>query len=122
MPKAKSGGGITSNKLVNKGLRTGGPAKAVNSAYPGQLGAHFGDHADRGDTPKTPAVKMDAGAALPSRMGNAVAASTPPGPGGGRTNYGKSGMQGVHGPVNPGQSPAPRDILSDFGPEMNRRK
>jgi hypothetical protein len=42
------------------------------------------------------------------------------GPGAGRTIH-KSGSQGLHGSVNPGiGKPAPRDILSEYGPEKSK--
>jgi hypothetical protein len=41
------------------------------------------------------------------------------GPGANRTTM-RCGSQGVHGPVNPGNSVPARDILSEFGP--NKRK
>jgi hypothetical protein len=45
---------------------------------------------------------------------------TKAGPGAMRTIY-KSGSQGTHGPVNPGiPKPAPKDILSMYGPEKSK--
>lgn len=43
-------------------------SQAVNPAYPGQLGAHFGNHADEGDTPRTGAVQMYEGRGLEAPM------------------------------------------------------
>ena len=45
---------------------------------------------------------------------------TKAGPGAGRTIHPR-GSQGLHGPVNPGiGKPAPRDILSEYGPEKSK--
>jgi len=41
---------------------------AVNPHYPGQLGEHMGNHADRGDTPRTGAVPMTEGRGLKAPM------------------------------------------------------
>lgn len=43
-------------------------SKAVNPAYPGQLGIHQGNHADDGDTPRTGAVPMYEGRGLSAPM------------------------------------------------------
>jgi hypothetical protein len=58
-------------------------------------------------------------------MGNKVALNVGKGgPGAGRTLYGKSGVQGQHGSVNPGQSRlgAGGDILREFGPDVPGRR
>src|SRR5262249_42357418 len=36
--------------LFEGNVRTGGPNQAINPAFPGQLGAHFGDHSEKGDS------------------------------------------------------------------------
>jgi hypothetical protein len=50
-------------------------------------------------------------------MGNRVALNVKGGgPGTGRTVY-RSGYQAMHGAAVQGSTPAPRDILSEFGPD-----
>jgi hypothetical protein len=46
------------------------------------------------------------------------------GPGANRTLYGQGGTQGIHGPINRGEGPSnpPRDILSEFGPDVPGRR
>ena len=44
------------------------------------------------------------------------------GPGAGRTLYGQSGSQKMHGSPAPGYSPPRKDILSDYGPEINKSR
>jgi hypothetical protein len=116
-----TGGGIQSKQNVKVGVRTGARATALNPAYPSQIGAKFGNHAERGDTPKTGQVKPSVGAASPSvPLGNALATNVGKGgPGNGREVYSR-GSQGQHGPVAPGSSPSPRDILSEYGPEKSK--
>jgi hypothetical protein len=107
MSRAKSGGGLTSNKLVNVGVRTGSPSKATSPAAADQLGQSLAfkreqvDAGGRGDR-------------SPVLLGNAKALDVKGGgPGKGRDIH-ASGSQGRHGPVNSGESPrsAPRGIDS----------
>src|SRR5215471_296120 len=120
--KKLSGGGIQSNKNVKVGVQTGGPNRAINSAYPSQLGAHFGNHSEKGDTGKTGAVKMEAGSALPSKLGNELATNVGQGgPGTGRTVY-RSGYQALHGAAVQGSTPKPVDILNQYGSDSHPQR
>jgi hypothetical protein len=113
MAKIKSGGGLTSNKLVNVGLRTGSPSKGSSPAAADQIG----------QSTFFTKEKIDAGRAYnASQLGNALATNVGAGkPGAGRTVH-HCGSQGTHGPVNPGHSPARQDILSEYGPDIPGRK
>jgi hypothetical protein len=110
--KAKSGGGITSNKLVRPSVRTGQPNKGTSPAAADYLG-------------QATAFKKESVGAIPaynsSKLGNEVALNVGKGGvGTGRTVH-HCGSQGTHGNVNPGHSPpAGRDILSQFGPEKSK--
>ena len=114
--KIKSGGGITSNKRVEVGVRLGSANRAVTPAGAAQLGAHLGNHSDRGTTGGNPATPLYGGKALnPTPMGNAVTASTVAGPGGSRTVY-RSGYQSqtpLARPMSTG-----RNTLAEFGPDQ----
>jgi hypothetical protein len=112
MNKAKSGGGITSNKLVRPEVRTGQPYKGTSPAaadYLGQATAFKKENVGAGP------------AYTGSKLGNEVALNVGKGGvGTGRTVH-HCGSQGTHGPVNPGHSPpAGKDILSEFGPEKSK--
>ena len=105
-----SGGG--SNKLVRPSIKSGPPrTNIVSPASVDQLGQAVAFKKDPLPIRTAPQVPM----------GNAVATNVGKGsPGAGRTVM-KSGSQGTHGEVNPGHSPAPRDILSEYGPESKCR-
>jgi hypothetical protein len=96
--KAKSGGGIRSNKLVQVGIRTGSLSKATSPGAADQIGQTVAfkkeqvDGGGRGDRSPVP-------------LGNAKALDVQGGgPGKGREVF-RSGSQGFHGPVNRGESP-----------------
>jgi hypothetical protein len=111
--KIKSGGGLTSNKLVTPSVRTGAPNRDVNPAYAAQLG--------RSLDPKVIARTPENTKAMPApRYGNAVALNSKSAPGQGRTIM-RSGSQSQHGEVAGSPRPQGRDILSEFGPERGRR-
>src|SRR6266852_5869437 len=97
MAKARSGGGITSNKLVqSKAPKAEPKPRAINPGYMAtSLGGKVGTQ--KAITP------MDAGSGYKTPKGptDNVAAV---GVGGGRTVH-HCGSQGTHGPVNPGHSP-----------------
>jgi hypothetical protein len=119
--KKLSGGGITSNKLVRPGVRTG-PA-STNKIDPrgvSQYGYSTGSlmTGPGGFTSKNSALPVNAGTAPQVPMGNAVAASTVCGVGGSRTVM-RSGSQSLHGTAS---GPAPvqgRDIFAQFPPETS---
>jgi hypothetical protein len=105
-----SGGGIQSNKNVSPPVKTGAPRKGSSPCAADQIG----------QTVAFKKEQIDAGRGYnASQLGNAVALNSKSAPGQGRTIHG-CGSQGVHGPVNPGNSAPARDILSEFGPD--RRK
>ena len=112
MNKIKSGGGLTSNKLVRPNVRTGQPYKGTSPAAADYLG----------QATAFPKEQVEVGPAYTgSKLGNELALNVKGGgPGTGRTVH-HCGSQGTHGSVNPGHSPpAGRDILSEFGPEKRR--
>jgi hypothetical protein len=94
MSKATSGGGINSYKVKSVGVKTGSKAKGIAPECAASIGIQR--VTTRGY--KEPALNVGGG-----------------GPGAGRT-VSKAGSQGTHGPVASNPIPAPRDILSDFGP------
>ena len=125
MSKAKSGGGITSNKLVRPGVRTGQPARRDSPKGVSQIGSALGDHSTGdGKLLKKAVVPIISGAmggmgSMP--LGNEVAKNVGGGgPGKGREVM-RSGSQGVHGSPAGTTKPAGRDILSEFGPESKPR-
>jgi hypothetical protein len=109
MAKAKSGGGITSNKLVNVGLRTGSGSKGSSPAAASQLGQSTAFRKEQ--------VDSERGYSGGGKYGNELATNVGKGgPGAGRTVM-RSGSQGTYGAVvNPGSPPA-RDTLREYGPE-----
>jgi hypothetical protein len=125
MKSGKAGGGILSNKLKQVGVRTGQPAKVQRPMGVSQIGQSLGNHATAQGKPLTRSVEPVRGAALPSglsvKLGNQVAAETVCGPGGSRTVM-RSGVQGQHGPVNPGlPGPAPGELFPGFPGNPSKR-
>jgi hypothetical protein len=111
----RPGGGIASNKVVNKPVRTGQRAERVHQGGAGQLGIMQGSHGTNQRTDSSyrgdPLLggPRPAGAPGSVLLGNEVAAKTVCGPRGSRNLYGQSGSQGTHGSVNPGDPrPNPR--------------
>jgi hypothetical protein len=106
----RPGGGIASNKKTEVGVKTGSGAHGKNPGHVGQIGVAV----DR------KAVEERGRPAPETRFGNEVALNVGGGgPGVGREVF-RSGGQGTHGPVNPGNAPAKnRDILGGFGPEKS---
>jgi hypothetical protein len=93
--KAKSGGGIQSNKLVNVGVKSGPPGtNIVSPASASQLGQAVAFKRDP--------LPIGTGAQVP--LGNELATNVGKGgPGAGRDVH-RCGSQGLHGPVNRGES------------------
>jgi hypothetical protein len=92
--KAKSGGGIQSNKRREVGYRGGKRTlDAVSVQAVSELGA-------RTAYKKSPLVKSTPNDFVP--LGNSLAAACPQGPGGGRTVY-ASGYQDQHGAAAKGE-------------------
>jgi hypothetical protein len=104
-------GGINSNKRVEVPVRTGSGAHGKNPGHVGQIGVSVDPRAV--EERKRPAPE--------SRFGNEVALNVGGGgPGVGREVF-RSGAQGTHGPINPGNPrPGGGDILSEFGPDYKR--
>src|SRR5215469_10651804 len=102
MSNHKPAGGIASKNIVHKPVRTGPGARAVNKAWPAQVGISRGNRvqggAEDGGGHTLPLSGIRAepykGPSFnPIPQGNAVAAATVCGPGGSRNVY-KSGSQG----------------------------
>ena len=104
--RSKAGGGVNSNKVVKKPLKTGGPNRAMSPCAVNELGNHVGN--------ARAVEKLDAGKALSPPLGNSLVNNVGGGgPGKGRTLHGQSGYQNHYG--NPGPAkPAGRDIFKDF--------
>lgn len=116
----KSGGGINSRNVKSVGVKTGQPRRKVSPRGTSQIGSSLGNHStDRREISPNAVEKVFTGKqGISQPMGNTAAASTVCGPGGSRNLYGKSGVQGVHGSVNPGlpkPGNAGRGILNDYG-------
>lgn len=107
--------GIRGKNVVAKPVRTGVGARAVNPKWPAQVGASRGNRVQnsieggggkvltgvRADPYKPPNFQ-------PVKLGNEVALNVGGGGvGTGRTLYGQSGSQGMHGKPNPGANDRP---------------
>jgi hypothetical protein len=121
MAKSKAGGGIRSRVVTEKQVRYGEHARAINERGVSQIGQNLGNHVTDRRQVVNP-VERVRGQLRPSGgpggipLGNETA-KCQAGPGGGRTLYGQSGTQGMHGAANPGAPTERRDILSEFGRE-----
>ena len=117
------GGGIASNKVTERPVRTGAGAKGINPGWVGQRGQKQGAHiTNKGRDTGYHGEPRSAGPGFnPTKYGNEVALNVGKGgPGTGRTLYGQSGSQKQYGSGGP-QKPAGRDILSSFGPDYKQR-
>ncbi len=111
MAKARSGGGITSNKIVpSKAPKVEPKPRAIN---PGHMATSLGGKVGT----RKAITPMNAGPGYKTPVGPSP--SMGQGPGANRTIH-HCGSQGAHGPVNPGHSPGRRDILGEFGPDKRR--
>jgi hypothetical protein len=111
--KARSGGGITSNKRREVGVRVGPPrTDVVSVGGVSELGA-------RTAVPRQDLIKRTAPQV---RSGNDVAETTVCGPGGSRNIY-PSGFQALSGKVSPGEGgirgAADRGSRAILGPQPN---
>jgi hypothetical protein len=128
MKKARSGGGISSNKVVQSraGYKVEPQANKASPAGADGLGQAVQFKKDaliQAGKGYNPAPVPPTGA--PGKYNSAWQ-----GPGSGRTVYGR-GSQSTYGPVNPGErnvAPDPpatgtrgRDILSGYGPEATNK-
>jgi hypothetical protein len=118
MSKARSGGGITSNRNVRPAMRNPTQSKAVSPGGASQLGLAMGALKGHGNA----AERLFQGRAPQSTLGNELAKNVGGGgPGTGRTVH-RAGSQMQYGP-SAGTPPAKgRDILSGFGPEIGGGK
>jgi hypothetical protein len=120
----RPGGGIASRQHVQTSVKTGAGSFNARPAGAAQIGLMVGDHAThsgnstgyKGEPLHGPAERN-----FPTRLGNEVALNVGRGgPGTGRDIH-ATGSQGQHGNVA-GNAPArSRDILSQFGPDSQRR-
>src|SRR5262249_53997189 len=94
MSKIKSGGGLTSNKLVKPEVRTGSPSRAMLPERVAQIGMRTSFTKPKLDGPGFDGAKYGNELALNVGAG---------GPGRGRTTY-HCGSQGTHGSPNPGET------------------
>src|SRR6516165_2143099 len=124
MAKAVSGGGINSRVVKQVDIKSGSPnLTAYSPRGVSQIGAAQGSRLDRAGsfTTRNSALPYSDGqrkdfVPLGNSLTNNVGAG---GPGTGRTLYGQGGTQQMHGAPVQGSSPAPKDFLSQFGPEVS---
>jgi hypothetical protein len=116
-------GGIASNKITQQSVRTGKPARQWHQGGVSQFGESVGAHTTnkgesnyRGDPVRGSYRSAGTPGSVP--LGNQLATNVGVGgPGKGRTLYGQSGFQGMHGAPNPGNAPPKSgDILNQYGP------
>jgi hypothetical protein len=108
----QKGGGYGSRQHVEKPVRTGAGSKSASVGGVGQIGASQGSHTTRGrsDTGYRGEPLYGGRSFGPVKFGNEVALNVGQGGcGTGRTLYGQSGSQGVHGSTNPG-NPRPNAL------------
>jgi len=114
MAKHKPSGGIKSRNVVHKPVRTGAERKHVHPGGVAQLGQKQGNHSTDGNVLANrgqPLFGPNKPISVP--LGNEVSARTVCGPGGSRELM-KTGSQGVHGSVNPGQPKPAGEIFPGF--------
>jgi hypothetical protein len=104
-----AGGGINSNKRVERPVKTGSRAEAISERGTSQIGQSLGNHiTDRRGTVSGAVEKVRGELRAPGQpgsvpLGNQIAGNVGKcGPGTGRRLYGKSGSQCQTGPANPG--------------------
>jgi hypothetical protein len=117
--------GIRSNKLTHPGVRTGQRATKINPKGVAQYGTSRGNHATNrsalltGDVEPVRLGKKPAGSPGGVVLGNEAAlraSGSKAGPGCDRTIL-RSGGQGTHGPVAPGNPPPAGELFPGFGPK-----
>ena len=114
----RPGGGIASNKITERPIRTGTGSRGTRPAGVQMLGTMQGNHVTThggGATGYTGERLHNDKSFQPVKFGNEVALNVGKGGcGTGRTLYGQAGSQGTHGATNPG-SPRPqgRGILTN---------
>lgn len=116
----KVGGGIRSNVNREVGVRNGAPRREMSPRGVSQIGSSLGNHATErpGELKRAVEPVVTGKRGISVALGNEVAKNVGAGgPGAGRTQYGKSGTQSVHGAPAGQPKPQGRDILNDFGPD-----
>ena len=109
------------NKVRNVGVRSGPPnTKIISPAAAANLGASKGNHVMGKGTVQRPPEPLVRGTASQVPLGNAVATNVGRGGAGAGRIVHATGSQGQHGAAVQGSQPAPRDILSEFGPERSK--
>jgi hypothetical protein len=103
------GGGIASNKITERPIRTGTGSHSTRPGYVSQLGNKVGNHiTDDKNTGYTGERMHDGRDFHPVMLGNQKALDVKGGgPGRGRDPAMRSGSQGTHGPTNPGMPGLP---------------
>jgi len=116
--RARSGGGLTSNKLKNvrQGTREAPKVRAANVKAVAEQGAMRGNHAtDTGDFPFKREPLYQGASFQPVALGNTLTTNVGKGgPGAGRTLYGQSGTVKQYGEAAGAPKPAGRDVWADF--------
>jgi hypothetical protein len=126
MARGKSQG-IQSRNNKEVGQRThSSVGRAKGHGGVNQVGAHVGDHiTDRRSSSGYRGDPLDIGGGYNSGVpfGNTLSTNVGKGgPGTGRDPAMRSGSQGCHGPVNPGNpTPVKKTQIEDFGPDYMRK-
>src|SRR5262249_47401083 len=111
-------------QVTERPVKTGAGSRAATPGGVGQLGQRQGSPVTRVEESNYRGEPLHSGRSFqPVKFGNEVALNVGKGGcGTGRTNYGQSGSQGVHGATNPGAPrPVPnRHIIETYGPESSR--
>ena len=105
-------GGIGSRVNVSPPSRTGQPARGVNPGHVAQHGVALGNKAMNDPKRLNPAEPKFTQAPVSGgvKLGNQTSKEAGMGPGAGRTVM-RSGMQGTHGPVAPGNPPPAGELF-----------
>jgi len=103
------GGGIASNKITERSVRTGTGSRGTRAAGTAQIGVMWGDKATHGEPSGYTGERLHNDKSFQlTKFGNEIAANTVCGVGGSRTIYASGSQSGGagHGAANPG-SPRP---------------
>jgi hypothetical protein len=115
-------GGLKSKNITERPVRVGPGARAIDKNWVAQIGSSQGNHATMKSKilPDHRADPYGGPSFRPAPMGSTVAAQTVCGPGGSRTVM-RSGQQGTHGNVNPGDPRPTRRSVADIMARGSRR-
>jgi hypothetical protein len=119
---SKGNQGISSNKLVRPGVKTGTPAKKAGVETAAMTGIARGTHStDAGDIGLKRLATFDRAVKPPQTpLGNEVSLNSKSAPGQGRTIHATGSQHGLN--KNPERAGSARPILSEFGPDVPGRK